>query len=180
MSVDLDAMQFAQLAHQRVGQLRKYTLEPYIVHPAEVVSIVKSVAHTDEMLAAAWLHDTVEDTDVEINDILEHFGQQVADLVAQLTDVSRPSDGNRAVRKAIDCHHLSRASGAAQTIKVADIISNTASISQHDAKFAVVYIAEIKRVLDVCVYADPGLLLRARHQLDCYTGVTSVLIVDKV
>lgn len=167
MSVVHDAMQFAKLAHQRVGQLRKYTLEPYIVHPAEVVSIVKSVAHTQEMLAAAWLHDTVEDTDVEFEDIVANFGQEVAELVKQLTDVSTLMDGNRAARKAIDCRHLGLASGAAQTIKVADIISNTASISQHDPKFAVVYIAEIKRVLDVCVRADPSLLLRAWNQIDC-------------
>ena len=64
---------FATAAHAAVGQLRKYTHEPYIVHPAEVASIVKTVAHTEAMIAAAWLHDTVEDTGVSIELIRAEF-----------------------------------------------------------------------------------------------------------
>ena len=51
---------FADLSHS--GQVRKYTGEPYIVHPREVATLVSTVAHTPEMLAAALLHDVVEDT----------------------------------------------------------------------------------------------------------------------
>jgi guanosine-3',5'-bis(diphosphate) 3'-pyrophosphohydrolase len=57
MTLEDRARTFATAAHAAVGQLRKYTHEPYIVHPAEVVSIVKSVAHTEAMVAAAWMHD---------------------------------------------------------------------------------------------------------------------------
>ena len=100
---------FATAAHAAVGQVRKYTNEPYIVHPAEVVSIVRSVPHTPEMLAAAWLHDTVEDTDVTMEVVRAEFGDAVAELVGWLTDVSRPEDGNRAVRKARDREHTAAA-----------------------------------------------------------------------
>src|SRR5690606_11405266 len=92
---------FATAAHHAVGQVRKYTGEPYISHPAEVVSILSEVEGvTKRMIAAAWLHDVVEDTGVPLSVIREHFGDEVAGLVEGLTDVSRPEDGNRAARKA--------------------------------------------------------------------------------
>lgn len=48
------AREFAEAAHARIDQRRKYTGEPYIAHPAAVVELVRSVPHTDEMIAAAW------------------------------------------------------------------------------------------------------------------------------
>ena len=60
------AFAFAKAAHEAVGQLRKYTSDPYIVHPTEVADIVQTVAHTEVMVAAALLHDTVEDTDASM------------------------------------------------------------------------------------------------------------------
>ena len=72
------AIQFATEAHE--GQIRKYTGEPYIVHPLAVMETVSTVEHTDEMLMAAVLHDTVEDCDVTLDDIVSHFGPIVADL----------------------------------------------------------------------------------------------------
>ena len=62
---------FATAAHEAAGNVRKYTFEPYIVHPAEFVEILKGVPHTDEMLAAAWLHDVVEDTEVKSGIMME-------------------------------------------------------------------------------------------------------------
>lgn len=96
------AQDFATRHHAAVKQVRKYTGLPYIVHPAAVVEIVRSVHHTPEMLAAAWLHDTVEDTKVTAEEVLQIFGPAVADLGEMLTDISRPADGNRKVRKQLD------------------------------------------------------------------------------
>lgn len=163
------ALKFATMAHATVvnkggtiGQFRKYTGEPYIVHPIEVMHIVSSVPHTKEMLMAALLHDTVEDTDVTIEEVRELFGDVVGDLVADLTDVSKPTDGNRAVRKAMDLEHTARASAGAQTVKCCDLISNTKSIVEHDANFAKVYLVEKGKMLDVLTKADPTILARAR------------------
>ena len=75
------ALQFASEAHGSIGQKRKYTGEDYIVHPIEVMEIVKSVPHTQEMLAAALLHDTVEDTPATFEDIEREFGHEVCILV---------------------------------------------------------------------------------------------------
>jgi (p)ppGpp synthase/HD superfamily hydrolase len=153
---------FATAAHAAVKQVRKYTFEPYIVHPTEVAGIVASVPHTDEMLAAAWLHDTVEDTGVSIVDIHVEFGHEVAELVGWLTDVSTPEHGNRAVRKALDRDHIACAPAAAQTVKLADLIANSSSIMAHDPAFAQVYLAEKRMLLEVLTRGDATLMARAR------------------
>jgi len=145
---------FATAAHSAVAQLRKYTMEPYIVHPREVADIVATVDHTPEMLAAAWLHDVVEDTGVTNEVIRAEFGHKVAELVGWLTDVSRPEQGNRATRKAIDRAHTAAAPAEAQTIKLADLISNTRSIVEYDAKFARTYLEEKRLLLEVMTRGD--------------------------
>jgi (p)ppGpp synthase/HD superfamily hydrolase len=55
---------FAKAAHAAVGQMRKYTDEPYIVHPVEVAGIVRYWGGTDTMCVAALLHDVLEDTKI--------------------------------------------------------------------------------------------------------------------
>lgn len=157
------AIEFATIAHE--GQVRKYTGEPYVTHPIEVSQIVATVPHTTEMLVAAILHDTVEDTDVTLDDIEYHFGRHIMNLVFWLTDTSRPEDGNRAARKAIDRAHLAAAPADAQTIKVADMLHNTASISEHDPDFWKVYRNEKRMLLEVLVHADETLVARAREQV---------------
>lgn len=160
------ARMFAHGAHFAVGQLRKYTNEPYIVHPAEVASIVATVPDaTEEMLAAAWLHDVVEDTGVTLDQVHLLFGADVAKLVFWLTDVSKPEDGNRAARKAIDRAHIAAAPAAAQTVKLADLISNTKSIMAHDEKFSKVYLEEKKLLLEVMTKAHPALMAEARKHI---------------
>lgn len=154
---------FATAAHFAVKQTRKYTGEPYIVHPKEVVSIVQMVDHTPEMLAAAWLHDVVEDTGVPLSVIWTEFDTQVAQYIMWLTDVSKPEDGNRKARKAIDRAHIAQAPAEVQTIKLADLISNTKSIIEHDPKFAVTYLEEKRLLLEVLTKGDATLLERAKE-----------------
>jgi (p)ppGpp synthase/HD superfamily hydrolase len=156
---------FATAAHTAVAQLRKYTHEPYIVHPAEVAKIVSTVPHTPQMLAAAWLHDVVEDTGVTLETIRAEFGDEVATLVGWLTDVSRPEQGNRATRKAIDRAHSAMAPKEAQTIKLADLISNTRSIMEHDEAFAKTYLVEKRLLLEVMDKGDATLMAEARKYI---------------
>ena len=165
MTIVEKARIFATAAHAAVAQLRKYTGEPYIVHPADVVRIVSTVEHTDEMLAAAWLHDVVEDTGVTNEVIRAEFGDKVAELVGWLTDVSRPEQGNRATRKAIDRAHSAMAPAEAQTIKLADLISNTRSIMAHDEKFAKTYLEEKRLLLEVMIKGSPVLMAEARKHI---------------
>lgn len=142
------ARYFAIAAHAAIGQERKYTCEHYHVHCEEVANLVTSVPHTDEMVAAAWLHDVVEDTQVPLYLIGALFGSKIEGLVSDLTDVSKPQDGNRARRKAIDRAHTAAASRDAKTIKLADLISNSRSIVALDPDFARTYLKEKRLLLD--------------------------------
>ena len=151
------AKDFATLFHASIDQRRKYTGEPYISHPAAVVELVRSVPHTEDMICAAWLHDTVEDTPATLDEIEEVFGFNVAAMVEMLTDVSKPSDGKRATRKEIDREHTAKASPQAKTIKLADLIDNTRSIVERDPAFAKVYLAEKSMLLEVLRDGDATL-----------------------
>lgn len=152
------ARKYAITRHSALNQRRKYTGDPYQVHPASVANMVRHKANgTDEMVAAAWLHDTVEDTGASLGEIGELFGPKVAEMVEMLTDVSRPEDGNRATRKRIDLEHTAKASPEAKTIKLADMIDNTRSIVKHDPEFARVYLEEKSALLEVLREGDRGL-----------------------
>ncbi len=167
------ASAFAYAAHR--GQVRKYSGEPYINHPLEVARIVAKVGGSDEMIAAAILHDTVEDCDVSYMEISHNFGQEVAMLVGWLTDVSRPEDGNRLARKAMDREHSGRATPDAKTIKLADLISNTRSIVVEDPNFAKVYMAEKALLLPLLREGDEVLWEVA--DMLCIAYKTGVAIV---
>lgn len=151
------ARSFATEAHGAIDQRRKYTGEPYIVHPVAVAELVRTVPHSDEMIAAALLHDVVEDTPVTIAQIRAEFGDAVAELVDWLTDVSRPEDGNRRVRKHLDLLHTAKAPPEAKTIKLADLIDNSRTISAHDPSFWRVYRWEKEALLAVLKEGDPKL-----------------------
>lgn len=155
------AYQFAKNAHK--DQKRKYTFEPYINHPVEVMQIVSTVPHTEEMLAAALLHDVVEDCGVNILEISKQFGHITALYVHDLSDVSCPEDGNRAERKEIDREHTAQAYPEAKTIKLADLISNSRSIVKHDKDFARVYIKEKELLLEVLTEGDATLYAQAKQ-----------------
>lgn len=145
---------FATERHGAINHVRKYTGEPYINHPAAVVEILKTVRHTEEMVAAAWLHDTVEDTDTTLLEIKDIFGLEVSMYVEMLTDISVPGDGNREVRKRIDREHTAMAMPSAKTIKLADLIENSVSIIERDPKFAKVYMREKALLLNVLKEGD--------------------------
>jgi len=121
---------FAFAAHHSIGQVRNYTHEPYISHPEWVAGRVAEIP-----LATPEMID-------------EYFGQEVGMLVENLTDVSRPEDGDRAVRRAIDRAHTALARPEAKTIKCADLLHNTSSILQHDPGFAVIYMKEKQLLLE--------------------------------
>lgn len=160
------AFKYAKEAHE--GQVRKYTKEPYFHHVLNVAQMVQSSGGTSEMIAAAILHDTVEDTQVTIEDIALEFGATVYSYVALLTDISVPSDGNRAARKLIDRQHIKGAPPAVQTIKLADLIDNTKSIVDHDPEFAKVYMMEKAALLEYLKDGHIGLYRKAGNMVNSY------------
>lgn len=140
-------------------QTRKYTAgqTPYVEHCIAVAETVATVTDDAEVIAAAVLHDTIEDTPVGFTDILLSFGPRVARLVLEVTDASTPADGNRAVRKAIDRAHLAKSSPDGATIKLADIIDNTQDIVAKDPNFARLYLEEKAAVLPLLKHGNERL-----------------------
>lgn len=154
------AMKFASFAH--ATQVRKYTREPYFKHLAEVAALVHSVGGSPEQVAIAWLHDTLEDQPELVTPatLLFEFGPDVATGVRWLTDVE---EGNRATRKALAIERLSLAPGSVQTVKYADLISNTSSIRAHDSKFAPLYLSEKRELLAHMTRGEPRLYAMAKE-----------------
>lgn len=162
------AAAFAKTAHESIDQRRKYTNEPYIVHPQAVASTVASVTDDEAMIAAAWLHDVVEDTPITIDMIRDEFRDDVANLVDDLTDVALKTDGNRKARLAIDREHTANASVRAKTIKLADLIDNLSDIVNQNPGFAVKYVAEKELLLTVLRDGDASLFARVEQVIeDC-------------
>ena len=163
------AERFCKIAHGE--QVRKYNGEPYWTHPFAVANILRTVTSDENVLAAALLHDTVEDTQATILDIKFFFGDTVAQLVAEVTDVSTLTDGNRKTRKDKDREHIKTASYLGKTIKLADLIHNTISITQCDPNFAKVYMKEKQDLLEILKDGDPTLLKKANQNImDYYLG----------
>jgi (p)ppGpp synthase/HD superfamily hydrolase len=137
------ARAFAVKAHGE--QLRKYEKAPYVTHLDRVVELLKEHGYdAPVMLAAAYLHDTLEDTDTTLPDLIAEFGAEVGELVYWLSDLEK---GTRKVRKLMSAMRLSRAPLEAKLIKLADLADNTPSIVTHDPDFATVYLAEKQTIL---------------------------------
>jgi hypothetical protein len=175
------ASEYATRAHQRINHRRKYSKQPYHVHLEAVAGMVAGVTDDPETIAAAWLHDTVEDTPATLDDIEAEFGKPVADLVEELTDISKPGDGNRAVRKEIDRRHTAQASRRAKTVKLADLIDNCRDITRHDPRFARIYLGEMAQLLEVLKEGDSTLLQQARkvHRISLgKLGIEALPVTD--
>ena len=145
-----DAVAFASMAH--AGQVRKYTGDPYIVHPIAGAKAVQELGGDDAMVEAALLHDVVEDTDIEPIDVTLAFGEDVSILVVELTNIftkERFPQLSRAERKARECDRLSRISDRAKLIKRCDIAHNAGSIIAHDPQFATVWLPEAAALMEV-------------------------------
>ena len=122
---------FAVRAH--AGTERRGKGFPYIVHPMEAVEIVATMTPDQELLAAAALHDTVEDTDVTIEQIRAEFGDRIASLVASDSDekVSGVSaEQSWVIRKQAAINRLSHASHDAKTVALGDKLSNMRAIAR--------------------------------------------------
>jgi guanosine-3',5'-bis(diphosphate) 3'-pyrophosphohydrolase len=170
----LKAAHFAAKKH--AGQRRKgAAAEPYINHLLEIAELVSSaLAEPDtNLVIAALLHDTVEDTGVTKQVLVETFGSDVADLVMEMTDdKSLP----KAERKRLQIVHASQISVRAQVIKLADKISNLRGIlASPPADWSVErkreYFEWAKRVVDGL--SAPNQMLKA--EFECLYGQSESL-----
>lgn len=150
-NLEFRAFVFANDRHTRLGHVRKYTGNPYITHPFRVAMTAARYGLPPEAVAAAYLHDVVEDCEVGIDEIVAEFGTAVAALVAELTNTSKRIPGlNRAGRKAVDIARIATVSPTAKILKLFDRIDNLREINtRSDPDFAALYADETRMLLDV-------------------------------
>lgn len=125
----LEAASFA--AQRHTGHLRKGSArEPYINHPLEVASLLANIGKIDDydVLIAALLHDTVEDTGTAVTEIRELFGERVASIVAEVSDdKTLPKER----RKELQIEHAPHLSREAKIVKLGDKISNIRDVTNN-------------------------------------------------
>jgi (p)ppGpp synthase/HD superfamily hydrolase len=149
---------YADRAHGT--QQRKYSPDRYIVHPVRVMEMCSRFTDQLPILAAALLHDVLEDTPVTkeklhqflLTVMTEEEAKETTVLVVELTDVFTKEAHprwNRKKRKMKEAERIQKTSGDSQTVKYADIIDNCREIVQHDPDFAKVFLRECKGLLKV-------------------------------
>ena len=176
MEVSLQKIrEFADEAHGK--QQRKYAPERYIVHPVRVMELCQK--HTSQLpvLAAALLHDVLEDTPVTkeklarfLSTVMTHEeAGETLRLVVELTDVytkQRHPRLNRKKRKAKESLRIEKTSADSQTVRYADIIDNCSEIVEHDRDFARLFLQECKALLTVIPKGDASLRQEAVETVD--------------
>lgn len=161
---------YADNAHGE--QTRKYTPERYIVHPVRVMETVRQYDPRLPMLAAALLHDVLEDTPVTEDEMMAFLltvmersdAERTLELVIEMTDVyvwKTFPQWNRRVRKQKELERIALTSPDAQTIKYADIMDNSMEIADEDTDFAPRYLNECLAILKVADKGNPELYRRS-------------------
>jgi (p)ppGpp synthase/HD superfamily hydrolase len=124
------AIIFATKAHS--GMMRKGTNVPYIVHPIEAAAIVSTMTDDEEVIAAAVLHDVLEDTEATEQDLLAHFGRRITELVMGESENKRrnfPASLTWKIRKQETITFLeTEADTDAKMLALADKLSNLRAI----------------------------------------------------
>ena len=175
---------FAVQAHN--GQQRKYSPEPFIAHPVRVMEMCSLFNTELPVLAAALLHDVLEDTDVDQNELKqflqtvmnENEAQQTEELVVELTDVYSKRcypTWNRNKRKQIEADRIEKTSAKAQTVKYADIIDNCKGIVEQDPEFANRFLRECSALLKRMPNGNPDLYWQATHTVNaCLASLSEI------
>lgn len=152
------------------GIPRKYTGEPYIVHPVALALDAIARGRGSYSVRVLLLHDVIEDTHHTVDSLSRSVGYRVAEGVWALTDQCH--DGNRAARKKAEAARLAGESPGTQTRKLIDMMHNTLSIVEHDPGFAVTYLAEKEHLVSVLTGADDdvrgdaeAMIVDARNEL---------------
>lgn len=159
------ALKFAKEKHE--GQFRADKKTPYITHPMRVAKILKKFKKShriDELVAAALLHDTLEDTETGINELRENFGETVALLVIELTN--NPLEIQKLGKTKYFCKKLSSSdeiSSWALAIKLADRLDNISDLKNlpKSKKWVKAY---KKQTEDILVYLEKNRILTNTHK----------------
>lgn len=146
-NLEKKAQEYSKKAHK--GQYRKFAEEEYSEHPRRVAEIVrrfKSSKKIDNLVSAAFLHDTIEDTNTTIDDLKTMFGGLVGDLVQELT--SNKEEIKTSSKRDYLLGKMKDMSSWALVIKLADRLDNVSDLKNAKPEFAQKYKRETEYILD--------------------------------
>jgi guanosine-3',5'-bis(diphosphate) 3'-pyrophosphohydrolase len=138
------AEDFARTKH--LGQKRKLSNDPYIVHPIRVAKIVSEFSDNPVLLMAALLHDTIEDTQTTYEDIKANFSDEVADMVMALTN--DPEEKERMGKKEYLTKKMSLMDSDTLLVKLADRLDNVRDLNDSDLPWSRNYAVQTEYILD--------------------------------
>ena len=176
MNIILAAAALARLAH--TGQKRKYNGRPYIEHPARVAARVAIHPEaTEEMVAAAFLHDVLEDTPLNPEAITRETNTEVLAYVKWMTNRSKIDHptANRAERKRIDRERLAGAPRRVKIIKLIDRLDNLREMDGSGQEFGKLYSEESLLLAQVLEDGDPELAEELRTVANSLKASTDVM-----
>lgn len=151
-----DVRHFALVKHE--GQVRRHDGKPYIAHLDGVAAILREYGYTSpDVMAAAFLHDTLEKTDTTLEELIEKFGLVVAELVFWLTDTEQ---GSREAQTLQAAWRLSRAPWNAKLIKLADIVDNGTAVIMCNPDFGPTFLEEKRLQLKKMAEVENSRMLR--------------------
>ena len=183
MTIIDNAIEFAVHAHE--GEKRKGKKRSYILHPLETMVIVSSITEDEEVIAAAVLHDVVEDAKIPVSFIEKKYGSRVAELVAAESENKREGQSEEEtwkIRKEEALTHLSSASRDAKIICLGDKLSNLRELArdydklgdqiwerfnQKDKNLHKWYYSEIQKILE----QEFGLIKEIEEYLQLMTEI---------
>lgn len=163
-----DALELAAWAHR--NQLRKGTDIPYFTHPAAVAALLLKHGFGEEMAVAALLHDTVEDTDVTLEEIRRHFGDRVAELVKGASE--EDSSASWEERKSATLEYLKTAPPDVAALSCADKLHNAISIARDHGRHGEAVWERFHRGREKMAWYYRGLV----HSLEQSLGESTALL----
>lgn len=130
---------------KHIKQFRKFNGEPYVEHPKRVAQTVSAITFNDKLVAAALLHDTIEDTDTTYEEIVTEFGAEVADLVRDLTS---DKEEIKIVGKDIYLtEKMNKMNPDALLIKLADRLDNVSDLTMKNEEWSRAYAVQTNYIL---------------------------------
>jgi (p)ppGpp synthase/HD superfamily hydrolase len=157
------AVAFAEMAH--AGVVRKFTGEPYVEHCKRVAAHLSALGFDPDVVAAAVLHDVVEDTHISAAVLAAEFGPRVAALVVEVSKPKKIPGMSKAARLAAVVEHLAASSYAGASIKLADMLDNSSNVAELSPEFAEKYLPEMAQKLAVLGHGHPELVAKVAANL---------------
>jgi (p)ppGpp synthase/HD superfamily hydrolase len=164
MSVVKKAHAFAIKAH--AGVFRMGSGEPYVEHVERVAASLAALGFPEHVVAAAYLHDVIEDAGYSEAELAKEFSPEIAALVSEVSNpVLAKEPGNRAWRKAKEVEHLAKASYFGASIKLADMLDNSSNIREVNPVFAAKYLPVLAAKLAVVSHGHPELVAKVKANI---------------